>query len=300
MNNIKTIFSIKDLENLSGIKAHTIRIWEKRYDLLAPERTDTNIRFYSLSSLQKLLNITLLYNNGHKISKIAGYNNEEVVEHARNLVSDQALKNQFINEMKLAMLNFDQQLFEKSYQRILNVISFKEIFTHYFIPFLNELGLLWQTDSINPAHEHFITNLIKQKVLIHVEKLSIQESKQKGHKFILFLPDNEIHDLGLCYLNFEILSKGYSTVFLGPSVPLSSLKAFTGAFEKITFVSYFTIMPEKDKVNDYVAELNNEIIQKCDAELWLLGKNTVHITPTNLSDQIKVFTSIQEAAKNLK
>ena len=158
MNNIKKRFSIKDLENLSGIKAHTIRIWEKRYDLLSPERTSTNIRTYSLSSLQKLLNITLLYNHGHKISKIAKIPDQNIPEMVRDIVAHNSVKNHSINAFKLSMINFDQTLFMKTYDGLQSDKKFHEIFREVFIPLLNELGMLWQTDTISPAHEHFLTN----------------------------------------------------------------------------------------------------------------------------------------------
>ena len=157
MNNVKKSFSIRDLENLSGIKAHTIRIWEKRYELLSPERTSTNIRTYSLASLQKLLNITLLYNNGYKISKIAKLQEADIP--------------------LISMINFDLSLFQNTYSSLLSEKSFRDIFWEYFIPLLNELGLLWQTDTISPAHEHFITNLIKQKIYTSTEKLQLIEKE---------------------------------------------------------------------------------------------------------------------------
>ncbi len=179
MNNVKKFFSIRDLENLSGIKAHTIRIWEKRYNLLTPERTATNIRTYSLASLQKLLNITLLYNNGTKISKIAKIPEENIPLMAREIVAKNSVKNHAINAFKLAMINFDQTLFFNTYNSLLAERSFRDIFIEVFIPLLNELGLLWQTDTISPSHEHFITNLIKQKVQQTKLKLMLKNQLQK-------------------------------------------------------------------------------------------------------------------------
>ena len=164
MNSVKKSFGIRDLENLSGIKAHTIRIWEKRYGLLKPERTETNIRTYSLQSLQKLLNVTLLYNNGYKISKIADLPEGQIVQEVREIVAQNSVKSHAINAFKLAMINFDQSLFQKTYSGLLAERSFREIFWEVFMPLLHELGLLWQSDTIGPAHEHFITHLIKQKI----------------------------------------------------------------------------------------------------------------------------------------
>ena len=207
MNNIKSVFSIKDLENLSGIKAHTIRIWEKRYDILQPMRTDTNIRLYDLASLQKLLNITLLHDYGYKISKIATYPQDKIPSLVREIISNKTAKSHAISEFKMAMMNFDQELFFNTYNWLIAEKSFKEVFHQVFIPLMNELGLLWQSDTITPAHEHFISYLIKQKLLINTEKLQILKQTKLDKVFVLSLPMNEIHELGLMYLNYEILIK---------------------------------------------------------------------------------------------
>ncbi|HMI06614.1 MAG TPA: MerR family transcriptional regulator, partial [Flavobacterium sp.] len=145
MNNVKTVFSIKDLENLSGIKAHTIRIWEKRYNVLQPMRTETNIRLYDLASLQKLLNITLLHSHGYKISKISQFPPEKIPQLVREILSERNTKNHAINAFKIAMLNFDQAHFINTYNTLLSEKSFREIFYEVFIPLMDELGILWQT-----------------------------------------------------------------------------------------------------------------------------------------------------------
>ncbi|MEM9687780.1 MAG: MerR family transcriptional regulator, partial [Bacteroidota bacterium] len=188
MNRVKQHFSIKDLENLSGIKAHTIRIWEKRYNLLAPNRTDTTIRYYSLINLQKLLNIVLLYENGYKISKIAEISEEKIPLLARELVSNSATKSHYINAFKIAMINFDLALFSDTYNELATVTSFRDIFHNVFIPLLRELGLLWQTHTITPSHEHFITNLVKQKIVTNTEKLSALKPVKRDKTYVLYLP----------------------------------------------------------------------------------------------------------------
>ena len=299
MDFIKTVYTIKDLENLSGIKTHTIRIWEKRYNLLSPERTDTNIRYYNGESLRKLLNVVLLYSNGYKISKIAKLNDEEIITHCRSLVEEQAVKNHFINDMKLAMLNFNQDLFEKSYQNLEQKHSFPVIFEHFFIPFLNEIGLLWQTNTINPAHEHFISYLIKLKVLVQSEKVREKPDRNVEPKFVLFLPDNEIHDLGLTYLNYEILNKNYSTIFLGQSIPIDCLNSFTKHSKKLIFISYFTVKPEADKLLSYLEEINSEILEPSKSELWILGYQVQNIPVNKAPKRVKLFASVPELLKNI-
>ena len=299
MNNVKKIFSIKDLENLSGIKAHTIRIWEKRYTLLSPERTSTNIRTYSLSSLQKLLNITLLYNNGYKISKIAKIPESNIPVIVREIVSKNSVKNHAINAFKLAMINFDQSLFMNTYNSLLREKSFQEIFHTNFIPFLNELGLLWQTDTISPAHEHFITSLIKQKILINTEKLQHLEPLRTDKIFVPFLPENEIHEIGLLYLNYEIILKGYKSIYLGQTVPLDTLKDVMKYFDNLHFVSYFTVSPTRERVKKYVDEFCEIVENHSNSKLWILGYQTQYLEKDKLPDYVKTFNSIQQIVDSL-
>ncbi|NJB71748.1 DNA-binding transcriptional MerR regulator [Saonia flava] len=298
MNGIKTIFSIKDLENLSGIKAHTIRIWEKRYNLFSPKRTDTNIRFYSQDTLIKLLNITLLYENGFKISKISRLTETEIISNCKSIISEKAVKNRMINDLKLAMLNFDQPLFEEVYQKLARQYDFQDIYVSYFIPFLSEIGLLWHTHTINPAHEHFITSLIKQKILIATEKLLGTLPKYHDRRFILFLPLNEIHEIGLVYANYEILKSGYSTIYLGQSLPISSLKSFLNSSNEITFVTYFTVEPKTNKIYEYLDEIHGEILSKCNGELWVLGSKTNEIEKDKLPDKINIL-KVEEMMEKL-
>ncbi|KIA87641.1 MerR family transcriptional regulator [Flavobacterium sp. AED] len=293
MNNIKSVFSIKDLENLSGIKAHTIRIWEKRYDILQPMRTDTNIRLYDLASLQKLLNITLLHDYGYKISKIATYPQEKIPSLVREIISTKNAKNHAISAFKMAMMNFDQELFFNTYNWLIAEKSFKEIFHQVFIPLMNELGLLWQSDTITPAHEHFVSYLIKQKLLVNTEKLQVLKQTKFDKVFVLSLPLNEIHELGLMYLNYEILLNGYKTIYLGESMPIENLKDLKKHFNSIVFVSYMTVQPERDSINDYVAKMNHALVDD-NTELWLTGRLVEFINKEELSDKISIFDSISE------
>lgn len=298
MNNIKNVFSIKDLENLSGIKAHTIRIWEKRYNVLQPMRTDTNIRLYDLASLQKLLNITLLHDYGYKISKISAYPEDQIPVMVREIVSSKSAKNHAITAFKMAMMNFDQELFFSTYNWLSEAKSFKEIFNQVFIPLLEELGLLWQTDTITPAHEHFISYLIKQKVLVNTEKLLMEKPTKADTVFVLSLPMNEIHELGLMYLNYEILSSGYKTVYLGESMPIDNLKDLKKHFESIVFVSYLTVQPERSGLNDYIKQMADELVDDT-TKLWYTGWLTQFIDKENLSDRVVVFNSISELVEKI-
>jgi DNA-binding transcriptional MerR regulator len=297
-NNVKSVFSIKDLENLSGIKAHTIRIWEKRYNILEPMRTDTNIRLYDLPSLQKLLNITLLHDYGYKISKIASYPEDQIPLLVREIISEKSAKNHAISAFKMAMMDFDQELFFNTYAQLLSEKSFKEIFYQVFIPLMTELGLLWQSETITPAHEHFISYLIKQKLLINTEKLQVLRPTKTEKVFVLSLPMNELHELGLMYLNYETLLRGYKTIYLGESMPIKDLTDLKKHFNSIVFVSYLTVQPDKDSVNDYVNQMIQELMDDS-TELWYVGRMTEYITQEGFSDKIKVFKSITDLVEEI-
>jgi MerR family transcriptional regulator, light-induced transcriptional regulator len=299
MNNVKNVFSIKDLENFSGIKAHTIRIWEKRYGVLTPLRSDTNIREYNLLNLQKLLNITLLHEYGYKISKIADYTDEKINTSVREIISEKSVKNHAINAFKIAMINFDQSLFFNTYNNLLSNKTFREVFFEVVIPLMNEIGLLWQSNSISASHEHFISYLIKQKLLINTEKVQVLTPTKQDKVFVLYLPENEIHELGLMYLNYEILLQGYKTIYLGESVPIESLEDLKKYFENIIYVSYLTVEPNKDKISDYVKKAAKEILTP-DSEIWFVGRLTKYIDVNQHNSQISVLENIAEFVNKME
>jgi len=299
MNNIKKSFSIRDMENLSGIKAHTIRIWEKRYKLFSPERTDTNIRTYDIVNLQKLLNVTLLYNHGYKISKIAKLDESQIPDLVRDITLKDRDKDHVINHLKMAMLNFDQTLFLKTYDTLLSTKTFSEIFNEVFIPFLNELGLLWQTDTISPAHKHFISNLIKQKIYSNTETLQIQKPSRDDQVFALFLPENEIHELGLLYINYEIVNRGFKSIYLGQSMPVESLVDLAKYYHKIDFISYFTVSPTKSDLDAYFTKFSEVMDLPQDSKLYVLGHQVQELTENDIPDYIKPFGSIQDLLESI-
>jgi len=293
MERVKSTFSIKNLENLSGIKAHTLRIWEKRYNLLEPERTDTNIRRYSLDSLRKLLNVTLLYNHGFKISKIASLDDSEIPKLVRSIALKANSEQVSINAFKLAMINFDYELFDTNYEEILQHHNFEYLFMNIFMPLMKELGILWQTGAISPSHEHFITNLVKQKIHLQTEYLQKNKFEPNHPIFVLFLPENEIHELGILYLNYLILSKGYRTIFLGQSLQTSSLQTLYSYETKYYFVSYITVEPSKDEIMPYLQTFYNKILDKQDSKLILFGPQQIAIDKEALPEKIEMFRSVE-------
>jgi DNA-binding transcriptional MerR regulator len=294
MDRVKSTFNIKNLENLSGIKAHTLRIWEKRYNLLEPERTDTNIRRYSLESLKKLLNITLLYNHGFKISRIASLNVDEIPKLVRSIALKSNSEQVSINAFKLAMINFDYELFDINFDEILQNHDFEYCFMQIFMPLMRELGILWQTGAISPSHEHFITNLVKQK--IHLQTESLQRNKFSNDDlpiFVLFLPENEIHELGILYLNYLILSKGFRTIFLGQSLQISSLETLYSYDTKFNFVSYLTVEPKKEEIMPYLKKFNAQILANRESKLILFGPQQAEIDINQIPSQIEMYRSLE-------
>lgn len=297
MNSIKKDFTIKDLENISGIKAHTIRIWEKRYNLLTPQRTETNIRYYSHQNLQKLLNIVLLNKNNFKISKIAEMSDEAIVLNSRELAFKVAVNDEAINSFKLSMFQFDKVLFNNTYNKLLHKKTFREIFKEVFIPFLEHIGLLWQTDTLLPAHEHFISNLISQKIQINTEKLQYNVTSN-GKTYVLFLPENEIHELGLLYLNYELVLRGNQTIYLGQSLPLNNLNYFFDSNQEVCFVTSMTVQPYDEKLADYFYEID-DILKNSKHSLIAIGRKAMDVVSYDFKSDISLYPSVSELLKVL-
>ncbi len=294
MEQVKQNFSIKDLEHLSGIKAHTIRIWEKRYNILTPNRTETNIRTYDLESLQKILNVTFLNDHGYKISRIAKLTDPEIGKMVKEVASTASEENRAINSFKISMVNFDSNLFHKTYLNLLESKSFREIFLEIFIPLLNEIGLLWQTDTINPVHEHFLVGLIKQKLYLNIAQLETSGDYNGEELYVLFLPENEIHDLGILYLNYELNFHHKKTIYLGPSMPLNDMRYLLEIHPNPTFISYLTTEPRE--LSDFIKEFDAVLGKDKKMELNLFGSIIQSVDPNSFSKNIKIFKSIPEFA----
>lgn len=297
LNNIRQEFTIKDLENISGVKAHTIRIWEKRYNLLTPKRTDTNIRLYSNKNLEKLLNIVLLNNNNFKISKIAKMSDEELLLQCNEMAINSLHKDEAINSFKLAMFNFDTVLFNSTYDKLLLKMTFRDVFKDVFIPFLEHIGLLWHTDTLIPAYEHFVSNLITQKIQINTEKITSNTSNT-AKTYVLYLPENEIHELGLLYLNYELNLRGNNTIYLGQSLPFDNLNYFLKSKNEYCFITYLTIMPYDSKVKEYFQEAD-ALLKDSKAEFIAIGRKTDLVNNCNFESNIKLYKSVSDLLKEL-
>jgi DNA-binding transcriptional MerR regulator len=299
MKTIKSVFSIKDLENLTGIKAHTIRMWEKRYDLLEPERSKTNIRSYNLRNMQKLLNINFLNTNGFKISKIAALDENEITTKVRELSISENIEHHSFNAFKLSMLNFNHQLFYKTYNQLLEEKSFRQIFNEILHPFIINIGMLWQTQTISSAHERFITSHIRQKILIHIERLQSIDPRPRTKTFVLFLPVNEVNDLGLLYINYELLSKGYHTIYLGENIPTENLKQLNNLYKDITYISYLTEMPSMKNISTYLDDIYETSLKGTSNTMLITGKRIKDLNVENLPEKMTVYKSLDNLVKDL-
>ena len=291
---VKTEFSIKDLENLSDVKAHTIRIWEKRYNLLEPNRTDTNIRRYDLENLKKLLNISYLYKEGHKISKLAGMSPAQIQDLIGKDVENNS-ETYNLEVFKSSMLQFDGELFDSTLDSLLKKKSFNEVYTNIFIPLLNSLGVLWHMGTLDPSHEHFISEKIKHALINQASLIKNQQKVKEHVKFVLYLPTEEIHEISLLYAYYTIISYGYSPLYLGANTPMESLLSVQKQKPNSIFVSNFTVQPETDSLKNYIENFQNTMGSK--TELWLLGKRCGQ----NIKDEknIRIFEKIDSFLQHL-
>ena len=199
-----------------------------------------------------------------------------------------------IDSFKIAMLEFDQSKFERTYHRLKEEMGFRDIFIEVFIPLLEQIGLLWQVDSITPANEHFITNLIQQKVLTNIDTVSHQVDYSDEHVFVLFLPMHETHDLGILYLHYELVSRGKRAIYLGQSVPIESLISMISRFESITYVSYFTVTPDVTKIDSYMDRVNDELLTRPQDDLWILGRQIAHIDKDKLFPRVHLYPGLNQ------
>lgn len=213
-------YKIKDLEVLTGIKAHTIRIWEKRYGILTPERTDTKIRLYSDDELTLLLNVALLNNSGVKISRIADMSREQIQDKVWE-IKGSSIEDNSIELMLLALLDIDEFQFKNVLEELIASIGIERMFSEKLIPFLDRIGVMWLVGSITTAQEHFISNLIRQKLISELDKLPVPQSKTDN--VLLFLPEHEWHEISLLYYHYVLRRNGRNTFYLGQSLPYDAL-----------------------------------------------------------------------------
>lgn len=215
-------YSIKDLENYTEIKAHTIRIWEQRYNLLTPKRTDSNIRYYSHEDLKKILNINLLYINGLKISKIAQLSEDEITDKAREIIVEKTESGQEeIDTLLIAITAMNAEEIRNLLAKYDEQFSLRDLYATIIIPLLIKMGELWQTNSISVGHEHHFSNILREFFILKTNQL--KPTKLRNQTVILFLPAHEEHELSLLYFHYLLKEAGFNCVYLGKKVPLVDL-----------------------------------------------------------------------------
>jgi len=215
-------FTIKDMENLSGIKAHTIRIWEQRYSFLTPQRTDTNIRYYNNNELKTVLNISLLNKYGYKISHIDRMSPTEIREKILSLSQTQAQQERICNELIHQMVDLDIDGFEATLENYIHARGIEKAITYIIFPFLERIGILWVTNHINPAQEHLVSNIIRQKLIAGIE--STVSHLHVNKSIMLFLPEGEHHELGLLFVCYLLKSRGVKVLYVGANVPAKDVE----------------------------------------------------------------------------
>lgn len=277
-------YSIKDLEHLSGIKAHTLRIWEQRYNFIMPKRTDTNIRYYDDKDLKLILNVSLLKESGHKISKIAQMTSDQIQEEVIHLTKQTLRYPDKIHALTLAMIDLDEDKFEKIMANNVLQLGFENTMTNIIYPFMTKVGILWQTGTINPAHEHFITNLVRQKLIVAIDGQYIPKNS-KGKKFILFLPEGEHHEIPLLFTCYILRAREHNVVYLGQNLPLHDLDIVYNLHKPDYLFTFMTTFPIQEEIQEYINRLSLDYKQskilisghQANAHAFILPKNVIKL-----------------------
>lgn len=290
LSNLST-YSIKDLEKLSGIKAHTLRVWEQRYGVLKPQRTESNIRYYSNEDLKKLLNINILNNSGLKISKIIKLSDKEISQKVIELSQVNTAIDAQIDALMLAMIEMDEMRFEQVVTSSIVQNGFENTISKIIFPFLKKIGVMWQTGAVNPAQEHFISNLIRQKVIVGIDRLPYPTSKT-APRYMFFLPEGELHELSLLLYCYMAKARGAHTIYLGQSVPLDDIQKVYSVRKPQFVVSVFTFSFQIE-TEEYIKQLSKVLSE---SSVLLSGFQLMEYKkklPTN----IKIFKEPEDFAK---
>ena len=288
-----TTYSIKDLEVLSGIKAHTIRIWEKRYNLLNPERTETNIRYYTDDDLRKMLNISLLVRHGFKISKLAGWKDEKVREAVLELNQLVNKESDYIDHLLMYMINFDDIGFRRITNELISRMGTEEAISKVFFRLFEGIGTFWQVGSIFPAQEHFVTNIIRQTLIVEIDKL--EKSNKAVANILFYLPENEYHELSLLFYSYLAQKYGYHVIYLGQTVPFEDLKKIAAQIHIDYIFSAFIHSVQKEELENYFNELKDLFSQQ---KIFVTG-GQIQLHNPQLPRNVKVIRDYHDFKKYL-
>lgn len=251
-------YVIKDFEALSGIKAHTIRIWEQRYGILKPSRSETNIRQYNDDELRHLLNISLLNRNGFKISRMAKMGRAEIENEVRSITATNFEYSNQIDALTMAMIELREDEFERIISMNIARLGFEDAMEQIVFFFMRKIGIMWQTGSIHPAHEHFISNLIRRKLIVAIDRTESVKANDKNRS-LLFLPEGELHELALLYLYYLLRKNHHRVLFLGQNVPFRDVEAVSAQFKPDYVFSIFTSYPSIASVGNYIIKLSKAL-----------------------------------------
>jgi DNA-binding transcriptional MerR regulator len=250
-------YNIKDLEKLTGIKAHTIRIWEKRYDLIQPDRTETNFRLYNDEQLKRLLNISILNRAGLKISKIASLEQAEIARQVAEHLDTDTDTIFKIDSLIQPLMDLDEATFVNKMSAFISEFGMEETMIQIIYPFLAKVGSLWLTDTISPAQEHFISHIIRQKLIVAIDQCN--DTHPEARTFLLYLPEHEMHELGLLFLYYVIRKRGHKVYYLGQFVPYNDVQKILKDHPEINYViASFTAPMDDTELQDYLNQLSKD------------------------------------------
>ncbi len=288
------IFSIKDLEQLSGIKAHTIRIWEQRYSFIKPSRTDTNIRFYSNEELKIILNTSLLNKYGYKVSRIDKMSEEEIKEKLLLLTNNDAQKERIVNELIQSMIELDVDTFENILDKYILTKGIEKTIIDIVFSFLQKVGVLWQTNHVNPAQEHLVSNIIRQKLIVGIEKISVNNYETKS--VLMFLPEGEHHELCLLFVHYLLKQKGFKVLYLGADIPVKDVLYVVNAKKPDYLYSHLTAIPSNFKLEKFFTQFNSKLHN---SEFVISGQ-LVQGYKNTIPDNVRLKKSLTEVVEHFK
>jgi len=284
-------FTIRDIENLCGIKAHTLRIWEQRYQLLCPKRKAGNHRIYDNNDLKCLLRIAFLYHHGHKISTIARLNEKEISRLILTLTREGDSTEIFVNQLTEAAIDFDQDMFDRILHNVILHMGFEKTITRVAYPFLEKIGLLWLTGNVIPAQEHFASALITKKIHVAINGLADPPPpKEKSQKVILmYTPKGEFHEIPLLYMRYLIKKNGIFTVYFGKDTDLEELEYYCR--QKPVTHLYFHLVTRllRCEPEDYIKKIARTFPDKHIIISGWLGSSLRYIPP-----QVRILKSLEE------
>lgn len=293
-------YSIRDLEVLSGIKAHTIRIWERRYQLFDPDRTESNIRLYTCTELKKLLNISMLIEKGFKISKLSQMTDKSLTDVVTNTFENSIQAKDFyisqINAMVVSMLELDEIQFEKTFSGCVLRYGLENTIMQVVYPFLNKVGMMWCINEVSPAQEHFTSNLIKQKLHTAIDGLMPATKTTPADTFLLYLSEDEDHEIGLLLAHYLLKKSGYKVIYLGPNVPFADLKEVVRISQPQNMFTLFVVPRSLENTQSYLDKLKKEFITQ---KIFLSG-NTQMLDNLKLDENIERLKTVYDLEEKIK